>query len=262
MRIGIIGAGRVGVSFGRILDEHSLLSGFYSDVYPEMDCHVFESAQALCEKSHIIFLTVPDGKIKEVWNHIKGFCEGKIMCHMSGAMSAEEAFPQCEKRASLHPMMAVPSQHEYNTLKTAQFTLEGTAAEEIKDVFSFLNIREIESDKKAVYHASCVFASNLMQAVMEMSIEGLEQCGFGEQEALEAIERLAKTNVENIFDKGIAKSLTGPVERCDTETVKKHLSVLSGDRKEIYKLLSKKLTDIAEKKNSKDYSRMRKELNL
>lgn len=63
----------------------------------------------------------------------------------------------------------------------------------------------------------------------------------------------------NLFEKGIAESLTGPVDRGDT--VNKHLSVLIGDKNEIYKLLSKKLTEIAEQKNSKDYTVLRKELN-
>lgn len=261
MKIGIIGAGRVGVSFGKILDEHNLLSGFYSDAYPPFAYPVFENGQELCKKSDVIFITVPDGKITEVWNSIKEICTDKIVCHMSGAVSAEEALPQGVKTASLHPMMAVSSIYSSEELKRAQFTLEGSGADEIKEILSFLNIRQIASDKKTLYHASCVFASNLMQAVMAISMENLTECGFSEDEALHALEKLTCTNIENIFSEGIGKSLTGPIDRGDIETVKKHLGVLKGKDKEIYKMLSEKLTWIAEEKHKKDYSRLRKELN-
>ncbi|MGM9551807.1 MAG: Rossmann-like and DUF2520 domain-containing protein [Clostridia bacterium] len=260
MKIGIIGAGRVGVSFGRLLYEKNLLSGFYSDVYPTFDYPVFETAEMLCNASDIIFITVPDKAINTVWNEIKGYCENKTVCHMSGAMSAYDAFGDKKEAASLHPMMAVSSINSTEELKTAIFTVEGGKADAIIDMFPFLDIRKINSDKKKLYHASCVFASNLLQAVLQISIDNLTKCGFNKDEGLKAIEKLTTTNVLNIFDKGIKESLTGPVDRFDTETVKKHLSVLTGEDREIYKLLTKKLTYIAEEKYNKDYSFFRKEL--
>lgn len=260
MKVGVIGAGRVGTSFGRLLYEKNLLSGFYSDIYPQFDYPVFDSAEELCRKSDIVFLTVPDRMINPVWNEIKAYCENKTVCHMSGAMSACDAFGDKREAASLHPMMAVSTPDSTEELKEAVFTVEGGAAEEIIRAFPFLNIIKIDRDKKSLYHASCVFASNLIQAVLDISIDNLAKCGFNKDEGLKAIEKLTKTNIDNIFNMGLDKSLTGPVDRCDTETVKKHLRVLEGDDREIYKLLSKRLTYIAEEKYDKDYSLFRKEL--
>lgn len=258
MKIGIIGAGRVGTSFGKLLYEHNLLSGFYDTIPPSFGYPVFKTKEELCENSDVIFITVPDDKIKVVWDEIKHMCENKTVCHMSGAMSAQDAFPNFEKRVSLHPMMAVSNSDATEELKNAQFSIEGTAVKEIKEAFSFLNIREIDSDKKALYHASCVFASNLMQALVEIGIDNLTKCGFNKDEGIKALEKLTEANIKNIFEKGVFESLTGPVARNDIETVKKHLEVLHGDDKEIYKLLSKKLTYIAE--SNGDYTQMRKEL--
>ena len=48
--------------------------------------------------------------------------------------------------------------------------------------------------------------------------------------------------------------MTGPVERNDVVTIKKHLNVFNQENlnqeKEIYKLLSQKLIEIAQSKNS------------
>lgn len=259
--IGIIGAGRVGTSFGKVLEEYNLLSGIFSECYLPSDLKRFKSLKEVCEKSDVVFVTVPDNKITEVFYEIKPFCEGKILCHMSGATDCKTAFPSFENSAGLHPMMAVASENANEELKRAQFTAEGNKADYICEILNFLKIKKIDSDKKALYHTSCVFASNLVQAVMKMSTDMLCECGFDRKEALNAIENLAKTNMENIFAKGLEQSLTGPVDRADTKTIEKHLSSLCGDEREIYRLLSKKLTYIAEEKYKKDYEFVRKELN-
>lgn len=50
---------------------------------------VYDSLEQLCEYSEIIFLTVPDGQIGEVWKSIKDLdIRGRIICHASGAMTS------------------------------------------------------------------------------------------------------------------------------------------------------------------------------
>lgn len=266
MRIGIIGCGRVGTSFGKMLSEKYEVVFFSEKMHDAlyaadkaksmiaMDCAV------LVGGSDVIFITVPDQKIEAVWNEIKDYAKDKIVCHMSGALTADEVFKGGEKTASLHPVMAVSSPHCGKEMADAVYTVEGSAAEEVKEIFDFLDIRDVDSDKKTLYHASCVFASNLVQAVMKIGKDSLTECGFEEDEALGALKKLAEGNVRNIFSKGLERSLTGPVDRNDVETVKKHLEVLSGDEKEIYRLLSKKLLEIAEEKHDADYTQLRKEL--
>ena len=59
--------------------------------------------------------------------------------------------------------------------------------------------------------------------------------------------------------KGAKAALTGPCERGDAETVKKHFKYLDGDDRELYKLISLRLVKIAEKKNpEKDYKDLKK----
>ena len=67
-------------------------------------------------------------------------------------------------------------------------------------------------------------------------------------------------NAENIAAYGPKDALTGPIERNDIETVKKHIACMQNDDSDdvsLYKMLGTKLANIAEKKNpDKDYTQM------
>ena len=58
----------------------------------------------------------------------------------------------------------------------------------------------------------------------------LEQCGFTADEALAALEPLAMSNIRRIFAVGPTAALTGPIERNDVSTVKKHIACIDGNR--------------------------------
>ena len=67
-------------------------------------------------------------------------------------------------------------------------------------------------------------------------------------------------NIENVLEAGCDGALTGPIERNDIETVKKHIACMQNDDSDdvsLYKMLGTKLANIAEKKNpDKDYTQM------
>ena len=65
-------------------------------------------------------------------------------------------------------------------------------------------------------------------------------------------------NVRHGLEAGCVSALTGPVERGDTGTLKRHLSVIpEEDGRRLYRLLSKRLLLLAKQKNPGcDYSEM------
>ena len=75
MRIGFIGAGKVGYSLGRYLKEHHIsISGYYSralqsamDAAEFVETNFYTTLDELVKDSEVLFITVPDGVIKEVW---------------------------------------------------------------------------------------------------------------------------------------------------------------------------------------------------
>ena len=269
MKIGFIGAGKVGCSFAKYLQINNVqISGFFSrnaqnakfaSEFTESDC--FGDFYSLIANSDIVFITVKDSVISDVWKKIYSLdLQGKIICHCSGSLSSEVFQNATEKGCfvcSVHPMIAINNKDKaFENFAKAFFTVEGnsSACDEIQKILKGIgnNVKVIgQPQKKTLYHLACVFQSNLVTTLIAQGTEFLIQCGFDEKEAVSATMPLILGNIQNIYQNGILGALTGPVERCDLLTIEKHINALGDDlkNKEIYKLLSSKLSDFAKIKN-------------
>lgn len=278
MRIGFIGAGKVGCSLGKYLKESVgawQIEGYFSrstesakEAAVFTDSRVIDQAELLAQIADLIFITTPDGVIADIWQELCA-CEeslkDKIIVHCSGLLSSR-VFEGAEELgvtvASLHPFYAICDRyHSYETLTEALFTLEGSGArlEELYALLtaSGLTIQMIDAASKTAYHAAASIGSNLMVALTEMAIGLLVDCGFDREHARMALRPLMQGNLNAIMEKDTVEALTGPAERADVDTVDVHLQTLAGDDREIYRLLTKKLVTLAKEKNpDRDYSQL------
>lgn len=277
MKIGFIGAGKVGFSLGKYFYEHGInITGYYSQKYESAkqaaeftNSKPYHTINELVSESNIIFITVPDSKIKSVYDEIKYMdISGRQLCHCSGAMTTAEAFPDITKYNAygyaIHPLFPISSKYNsYTELKNAFFCIEGshTHLEQWNCFFKKIGnpTRIISAEMKHEYHTACTIASNLVCALIAESLSLMKKCGFTEEEALDAMKPLVISNINHIFEVGPVTALTGPVERCDTATVSKHLSCIKSEPdNEIYRYVSMKLTELAQEKYpDKDYSSMK-----
>ena len=285
MRIGFIGAGKVGFTFGKYITtkmvvskpEHIQLevSGYYSahsesaaDAAEFTETVMYNSLEELCSNSEVIFLTVPDGQIGEVWRRLKDLdIRGKIICHASGAMTSDIFSGITEAGAfgySIHPMYAISSTTKsYREMQKCFFTVEG-AEEWGNKLCRFIRLLGndcvlLSTENKTKYHAAAVFASNLVNGLYGSAVSLLEDCGFEEKQAEQALVPLFMGNASHIAEDGPVTGLTGPIERNDTTTVKKHLNVLDANEKHIYISVSGAVLALAEQKYpDRDYSEMKK----
>lgn len=273
-RIGFIGAGRVGTTLGKYFvhrgqtvvgyTSRSQVSAKQAAQFTDTTC--YENIEDFINNCNMIFLTVPDSQIEDVWHKVSKYnITGKIISHCSGAMSSK-IFSDITMHGafgySIHPLCAVSSKEEsYKTFDKVFFTVEG-AADKLNNIIDWLKsmgnpVTSIDGDNKVLYHASAVFASNLVIGLFGTACSLLEECGFNKADAEMALSGLFAGNCSNIVTQGMANALTGPVDRNDINTIEKHLAVLDGDKREIYTLLSKKLIDIAKNKNlGTDYSEL------
>ncbi len=265
MKIGMIGAGKVGCTLGKFFVQRGFsVVGYYSrSMESAIEAARFTQTQALncieqmVDLCDILFLTVPDRSLTQVFQQIAVMpIKGKYICHCSGALSAREAFSGIEKTGafgySVHPLFAISDKyHAYEELTDIFFALEGnpTHLEEIRSLFDGCHIKIISSDCKTAYHAAAVMVSNLTLGLMKPAFDLMQQCGFTEEEARTALSPLALGNLTHVFQKGLQESLTGPIERADDSTIIKHLGCLSPEQKEIYIPLSRILIEIAQKKH-------------
>lgn len=275
MVIGFIGAGRTGCTLGKYLGGHITVAGYYSRTRQSADdaatftqSRAFYDLETLVNNCDTIFITTPDRVISEVWECIRNYnIKDKIVCHFSGSLSSGifsgigVTGASC---CSVHPMYAFSNKYtSYLQFNTACLSVEGqeTAVQEIKGLFCGLGhkVFTINPCDKTKYHAAAAFASNYVTAAMHIAIQLLKECGFNENDARKLLAPVSLGNINSVLADGTVQALTGPVERGDISTIKKHLDVL-GDENiiKIYKELGSVLVSIAEEKNpDRDYTELR-----
>lgn len=263
MKIGFIGAGKVGFTLGKHMVEfvknhgsvfetkerkltisnEICVMGFYSrslehakEAARFTDTNYYESMNALVQACDTIFLTVPDGQIDVIAKEldVRGEdLDGKILIHASGALSSQ-VFSGMDSQVygySIHPIYAVNSRTaSYIHFQDCFITVEGAEryASFLMDFFRSLGhpVKRINALDKVQYHAAAVFASNLVVGLYNISSKLLSECGFTMEEAEKALAPLFLNNAENLVEVGCHKAMTGPVARCDIGTVRKHLQTL------------------------------------
>ena len=117
----------------------------------------------------------------------------------------------------------------------------------------------IRPEDKTRYHCAAAVATNLEFPQMKISMELIQMCGFSEENALTALRPILKGNMAHIASDGPEKSLTGPVERNDEETIQKHLQCLeTAEDRQLYRLLSRRITGLAQHRHpERDYTEIR-----
>ena len=293
MKVGFVGAGKVGFSLGKFFAENSKaceaaglnsdnqiqVTGYYSrheesagEAAKFTNSKFYKDVELLVKDSDAIFLTVPDGAIKSTYDRIKVFdITNKQICHCSGALSSGEVFSDAGERGacgySIHPLFPVSDKlNSYREMPDAFFCLEGEE-HGIRFWEQYIQthcrgVKLINGNDKVKYHAACAIASNLYCALMQESLELLGQCGFDRDEALKALAALVESNTRHILEDGPVKALTGPVERGDAGTVEKHIGCFTRDAdRNLYLAASSKLVEVAQAKNpERDYEPLKKVL--
>ncbi len=256
--IAIVGAGRVGTLMGKFLSEvigHEIIAvvsrseeslrRFQERVKVEFSTKFIGD---LPDNVEVVFITTPDSAIGSVAHEISELknlnFKNLVVYHTSGVMSSDVLYKIRERGAevgSLHPIYSV-SHFDYSQdeIKKIKFALEGS--ERIYDITRWIfygfdkNIVLIEKSQKILYHIACVFASNYLISLLNAVDEIFERAGINFDHKF--LIPLVDASLKNANEFGPIKSLTGPIERGDIETVKLHLDELKGKFPEILPLYS------------------------
>ncbi|MDT8717271.1 DUF2520 domain-containing protein [Clostridium sp. 19966] len=274
MKTGFIGAGKMGFTLGKLFSVNDIpLSGYYSRTYSSSkaassftDSKCYDNLKDLIHDSNILFITVPDDEILNTYNQLKDYdFSNKIICHTSGCLTSK-IFSDIDKYQaysySIHPIFPVSDKYEsYKFIKNATFTIEGSEKymDYFKKIFTYMNIKlvKIKSSNKSMYHLASVNVSNIFLSLVKRSCSYLIPYGFSEEDAINALYPLINSNIENFNNNGLSKALTGPLERGDMDTIKKHISAMPEAHRRVYADLSYELLEIAKLKNkNRDYSKI------
>lgn len=274
LRIGFIGAGKVGTSFGLYLRSHGFnIAGYYSrssgssKLAAELTRSTqYADASALSEAVDLVFITTNDGEIGKVCNSLaekRAFKEGQIVVHMSGAHSSDilqNAREQGCRVYSLHPIQSFADVTKaLSELPHTVFSIEGDPEKHtvLEDILKKTGNRyfRITPGDKVLYHAAACIFSNFLTALLGEGLRYLQHIGIGSREGFEAMLPLVTGTLSNIERLGTEAALTGPVARGDTDTIQSHLEVISSklpDRLPLYLLMTERTLELAKRKKLTD----------
>ncbi len=265
--ISITGCGKVGTTLAYLLSKQGykidFLTGPNTDSIEKSSEFIgsgkVTSHNALALTSDVIIISVPDKQIDKAVQNFATETETnlneKVFIHTSGAHSSDLLLPLRKKgafTASMHPIQAFASyETAVNLVEGTYFCVEGDK-EAVRTALQLITAIkgipvEIETEKKALYHASAVMASNLLVALQEEAVKMMIKAGVERNMATKALQPLLAGTVKNISEYGTGKALTGPIARGDIQTVKKHLQALKNDCHvlDIYRSLSQTAAEIA-----------------
>jgi predicted short-subunit dehydrogenase-like oxidoreductase (DUF2520 family) len=239
MDVSIVGAGRVGTAVAVLLQRagHRIAAvagreatagraAAYLSGVPVLP------AEEAAAQGELVLIGVPDDEIERAAGRIAGAIRPDAwVAHLSGARGLDALGPARTTRVvAIHPLMTVPDVESAieripgATTAVTAATDEGFAlGERVARDIGAAPFR-LADERRALYHAAAVFASNYVVASAGVAEELLREAGVPDPGA--ALLPLARATLDNIARLGPGDALTGPAVRGDAGTVARNLQAL------------------------------------
>jgi len=269
MKIGFIGAGRVGTSLALLLSEQGYnITAVFSRSHSSSrklaenikDCRIFPGSQEVADNADFVFITTPDDVISSTADSIR-WRKNQMVVHCSGADSTDILASASQAGAItgvFHPLQTFGSTRQaLESIKGSTFAVE--AHEPLLGILKKMaadfggNWIVVKAEDKVVYHVAAVFACNYLVTLMRMSTDLWQNFGIPPKHSIQSLLPLMKGTIRNMEAIGLPDCLTGPIARGDTGTISKHLVALSEKAPHListYKELGLKTIPIALDKGS------------
>ena len=270
MRLHIVGCGRVGRALARLWVEHGTLSiGWVLNrrIASARHAVAFIGAGTATDRpleidpDDWLMLAAPDGALAGLAEALAQSLPSTpaLAFHVSGAESARVLAPLRCPVASVHPV------RPFSDPAAAAAQFEGTLAlgegddaalERVLPVFTAIGARSsrFQPGDKRLYHAAAIASSNFLNVLDQLALALAESAGLEHRQALDLIVSLQRAALENIAAVGPAPSLTGPIERGDSEMCRRLAGILAdapGDRHGVLPALARAAVDLADTKHSR-----------
>ncbi len=238
--VNIIGAGRVGRTFLRLLGPQA--QDIASATRASADAAARETGHGRAtdldamRPADIWLLTVPDTRIADAAAALaETSAPPAVAIHCSGFHTAHIMAPLGEQGwhlASAHPNLsfADPATAAENFPGTP-CGLEGDpeAVEAVETLLTHLGAVpfRIASEQKALYHAAAVFSNNFATVLQAIAREAWKDAGVPDAIATELNASLLNATAENVLRHGPVDALTGPAARGDADVVDAQAAVVT-----------------------------------
>lgn len=245
-RVVLIGSGNVATSLALALNGKCHLVQVYSRSMASAEALASRvGAQATNDLSQIVtdadiyVISVVDDAITRVLETCPA--RGGLWVHTSGSTSIDVFKGKRTRYGVLYPMQSF-SKSCPARMHEVHIFIEGCdscATQEVKELAMLLtnNVHEITSTERERLHVAAVFACNFANHMFTLSSEVLDEAGI----PFDAMLPLIKTTIAKLDNLTPTQSQTGPAARGDVNVIERHLQSLSGDKHDIYLLLSQSI---------------------
>ncbi|MAT39769.1 MAG: hypothetical protein CL946_09220 [Ectothiorhodospiraceae bacterium] len=258
---GIIGAGKVGQTLLRYLESRSLSCSWLKDKKPVSAArlpagHAVTALTELTSIPDIIFICVPDSALASVVAALLPLLPSAetIVAHTSGGVTSDVLQPLESAQVrigSFHPIQSFHSSDmDVAQLQGIACGIEGS--EYFQEAMKEFAVRigwkplVVRKEKKALYHAACVFAGNFIPVLIHEARQLLTESLEGSA-PVDALMPMIRTVSGRMEDGEIEDFLTGPAVRGDAATLAEHVKQLSESSPEslfLYKALSLRIFEL------------------
>ncbi len=261
LRIGVVGAGRVGAVLGAALRSagHNCTGVSAVSDMSRLRAEALlpgvpiKPADQVAAESELLILAVPDSVLSDLvrgFSSSEVFIPGQFVAHTSGSygISVFDSAPQVSPMA-IHPVMTFTGT-SVDLARLADTPFGVTTTDALRPVAEALVVEMggepvwVPEESRAIYHTAMVLGSNYLNVLVNEAASLLAQSGMESPQRLLA--PLLSASLDNALRLG-DKGLTGPVARGDCEVIRKHLDALQ-DRpssQSAYRALARLATDRA-----------------
>ncbi len=244
--INVIGCGKVGKTLSRLWTQHRVFRvQSILNRSPASSARAAEfvgggrpiETYAQLERADLLMIAASDEAIEECcWQACRcGIVDkGVVLFHCSGSLPSsllEPAAPYGAQVASIHPVKSFADPGRAAETFAGTFcAVEGVpqACEVLRDALQRCGAITfpVDPEFKTVYHAATVVVCNYLVALIEVGLRCFEKAGIRRHTAAQIVEPIVRGTVDNVFELGPVRALTGPVARCEVSVVKRQCEAL------------------------------------
>ena len=242
LRIGFIGAGRLGTALAWSFAQHGLRVVAVASMIPAdaerlaapiPGCAVKEGQQVV-DGCDLVFVTTPDGAIADTAAQFR-WRPGMAAVHCSGVTDVaalDHAAREGAMTGGFHPMQTFGDPAAaVRSLPGCTITIE--APEPLNTALVAIaqrlecRINRLPPGMRGRYHAAAGYTSQFINALFAEAATIWQSWGATEEDAVRALLPLARGTLASIESAGLANGMPGPVSRGDVGSIEKHVAALT-----------------------------------
>lgn len=271
LRIGFIGAGRLGTALAWTFSQHGLrVVAVASMILLDAErlaasiagCNATSDGQQVVDACDLVFVTTPDGAIADTTAKYR-WRPGMAAVHCSGVtdVSALEAAARGGALiGGFHPMQTFGDPAAaVRSLPGCTITIE--APEPLNAALVAIaarlecRVNRLPPGMRGRYHAAAGYTSQFINALFVEAAKLWQSWGATEEDAVRALLPLAKGTLASIESAGLAEGMPGPVSRGDVGSIEKHVAALAPlgpDVMEFYRVVCDRTIPLGERRGAID----------